>query len=145
MQEKILVVDDETTLRIFLSDLLKERGYRVHVARNGQEGLRKFRQNEDDLVIADIKMPGISGLELLEMIKKERPGTAVIIMTGYGTVQMANEATKRGADDYITKPFDIREIQVIVERAIWRKKSLKNKEYEVRKLINKTFAEYDMK
>jgi two-component system nitrogen regulation response regulator GlnG len=114
---KILVVDDEETIRWALSKALERDGYRVIMASDGDEGLRRATEPGTDLVLMDIKMPGSDGLEILTKIKEIRPKLPVIIMTAFGTLQAAVEAMKRGAYDYVTKPFDFGELSIIVRRA----------------------------
>lgn len=104
---KILIVDDEKGMRDFLSFELGSRGYSVSVAATGAEALSLLAATEFQLVISDIKMPGISGLELMEVTKKSFPDVEFIISTGYATIDAAVEAMKKGAYDFIEKPFNI--------------------------------------
>ncbi|MCI0407082.1 MAG: sigma-54 dependent transcriptional regulator, partial [Acidobacteria bacterium] len=113
----ILVVDDEESIRWALSKALEREGYRVVLAADGAEGLKRATESRIDLVLMDIKMPGPDGLEMLPRIKEVRPDLPVIIMTAFGTLQAAVQAMKRGAYDYITKPFDFGELSILVRRA----------------------------
>ncbi len=119
MGKSILVVEDDEVLRSFLTTILKEDGYRIAEARNGQEGLEKLLAGTYDLVITDLRMPGLSGLDLLLTGKKEKPETRWIIMTAYGSIDNAVEAMKAGASDYLTKPFrDPEELRHVIRRVL---------------------------
>lgn len=119
-QEKlsILIVDDEQVVRDSLAHWFTEEGYAVETCASASEALTRLASREIDLVIADIRMPGIDGMELLEKIKAEQLDTGVIIMTGYASVETAVRALKQGAFDYITKPFDPEELSVVVRNAL---------------------------
>ncbi|MFH1757142.1 MAG: sigma-54 dependent transcriptional regulator [Pseudomonadota bacterium] len=105
MGKSILIVDDDELMRSFLGTVLKEEGHRTEEARNGQEGLAKLLAGDFDLVITDLRMPDISGLELMQEGKKEKPDIRWIIVTAFGSIGNAVEAMKAGASDYLTKPF----------------------------------------
>lgn len=111
----ILVVDDEDSIRNRCVQLLQKKDYNVQGVNNGEEALFLIKKDGYSLVIADIRMPGLSGIELLEKTKEVRPDTEVVMITGYGTVDNAVEAMKLGAYDYITKPFDVDRLLRIVE------------------------------
>ncbi|MDA8138172.1 MAG: response regulator [Desulfobacteraceae bacterium] len=113
----ILLVDDEESIRRVLSLTLFDDGYDVATAGDGQEALRIFRQSLPDIVISDIKMPGMSGIELLEQIKAEHPETEVIMITGHGDLQTAIESLKKDATDFITKPLQDETLQIAIGRA----------------------------
>jgi len=118
MQNKsILVVDDEAQVRTMLSSLLNRTGHMVDSASDGAEALNKFEQNDYGLVISDVVMPEMSGLELLDEVKKISPNVPVIIITGHGTINNAVEAMQKGAFDYILKPFSSKAIETAVKRA----------------------------
>ena len=106
VKAKILVIDDDTSLRRILEYNLQEEGYEVQATASGEEGLFLFKQFRPDLVITDMKMSGMDGLKVLNSIKESSPDTLVIIITAFGTVDVAVEAMKAGAYDYITKPFN---------------------------------------
>ena len=118
MKAKILVIDDDTSLRRVLEYNLQEEGYEVQAASSGEEGLYLFRQSPPDLVITDMKMPGMDGLMVLKSIKEISPEALVIIITAFGTVDVAVEAMKSGAYDYITKPFNRDELKLTVKKAL---------------------------
>jgi two-component system, NtrC family, nitrogen regulation response regulator GlnG len=114
--KNILVADDEESMRWVLSKALRKKGFTVELARDGDEALRMVKENLYDLALLDIKMPGITGLELLDRIKEERGELFVIIMTAEASMKNAVEAMKRGAYDYLTKPFDLSVIDAVVEK-----------------------------
>ena len=106
----VLVVDDEKTVCNSCKKILTQEGYNVEVALSGEEALNKVKGNGFDLVIADWKMPEIDGLEVARRIKKEKPNTAVIIITGYPSVESSIEAIRSGISDYVPKPFTPEEL-----------------------------------
>ena len=115
---KILVVDDEAPLREMLRKALVQMGgYTVDMAQNGQEALGKFEKDVFDLVLTDVKMPEMDGIELLKLIKGTRPDVMVILMTAFGSIETAVEAMKMGATDYITKPVNLDELILHIARA----------------------------
>ncbi len=114
----ILIVDDELVVRDSLVHWFTEEGYDVDSASNANDALAKLAAREFDLVIADIRMPGMDGIDLLEKIKSEQLDTGVIVMTGYASVETAIRALKHGAFDYITKPFDPDDLSVVVRNAL---------------------------
>lgn len=118
MKAKILIIDDDNSLRRVLEYNLQEEGYDVHAASSGEEGLYWFGQAKPDLVITDMKMTGMDGLMVLKSIKERSPETLVIIITAFGTVDVAVEAMKSGAYDYITKPFNRDELKLTVKKAL---------------------------
>jgi DNA-binding NtrC family response regulator len=103
---RILVVDDERGMCEFLHFLLEGEGYEVDEAHSGVDALEKVQSAQFDLVLADIKMPGIDGLEMLRRIRESDEGIVVIVMTGYSSLETAIKAIKSDASDYLTKPFD---------------------------------------
>ena len=107
---RVLLADDERAIAITLSDDLKREGFDVDVAHDGDTALESFHEKHYDVVITDMNMPGKTGLELLETIKEERSPAEVILITGYGTIDSAVDAMRKGAFDYILKPFNNREI-----------------------------------
>lgn len=115
---RILVVDDEKGMRDFLSIMLKKDGYEVMSAENGAEALSLIQSEIFDLVISDVKMPDTNGIDLLRAIKDLSAETVVIMITAYGTTESAVEAMKLGAYDYITKPFKVDEMRLIIQKAL---------------------------
>ncbi len=111
MGNRVLIVDDEKTIRDFLFEALAQLGsFSVEVAENGEEALRKIAKENFDLVLTDMKMPKIDGLNLITEIAKFKPETLTVLLTGYGSVDSALEAMKRGASDYLTKPINLDEL-----------------------------------
>ncbi|HAR43045.1 MAG TPA: Fis family transcriptional regulator, partial [Bdellovibrionales bacterium] len=117
---KILVVDDEKSMRDFLSIMLRKTGYDVSIAENGEEALARMQSEIFDLVISDVKMPDIDGIAVLKQVKDISPETIVIMITAFATTETAIEAMKLGAYDYITKPFKVDEIKLIIQKALER-------------------------
>jgi DNA-binding NtrC family response regulator len=135
---RIVVIDDEVNAASALCTLLKEDGYEVACAHDGATGLALVEQNDADLVLTDVRMPGMDGLELLKQIKQSRPQTLVILMTAYGTVKNAVRAMKSGAEDYLAKPLDVEELEVVIERAVEKKHLLE----ETRQLRERVADKY---
>ncbi|MBL9014274.1 MAG: response regulator [Myxococcales bacterium] len=119
---RILVVDDERVIREILAEFLSLEGFTVHTVEDGEKALTELRLRPYDLVITDLKMPKISGLQLLEKIEAERLGVLTVLMTGFGTVETAIEAMKKGAYDYLLKPFKVEEVIHVVDRALYRQR-----------------------
>jgi two-component system nitrogen regulation response regulator GlnG len=113
---RILVADDEESMRWVLSKALKRKGFSVDLAIDGRQALSMVQDNSYDLAILDIKMPGINGLDLLDKIREQKKDLLVVIMTAEASMKNAVEAMKRGAYDYITKPFDLDVIDAIIEK-----------------------------
>ena len=118
MSAKILIVDDEAKMRRVLQLFFEETGYSVVQAENGEEALQKIESVDPDLVICDIRMPRLNGIELLRRVKKLSKELPVIIMTAYGEVKTAVEAMTLGAENYVTKPLDMEELRILATRAI---------------------------
>ena len=118
MKFRLLVVDDEKNIREGLAAGLELDGHEVETAADGNEALKRFLRGDIDLVITDLKMPGLSGDELLKKIQAESPGTPVIILTGHGTVETAVEAMRFGAWDFLTKPINLDQLSYLVKQAL---------------------------
>ena len=123
---KILVVEDEAMMRNLLLKILESEGYRVTLASSASEALEILEKDKYDLLLSDVKMPGMNGFELLETVKSKWSDIAVIVMTGYGDAYSVKEALLKGADEYLSKPFKSHEVSLIVERAYWRLLSARN-------------------
>ncbi len=119
---RILVVDDEEGMRDFLAILLQKEGHEVETVGNGEEALRIMGDHSFDLVITDLKMPKMSGLNLLQGIKQKDPEVGVILITAYASTETAVDAMKEGAFDYIAKPFDVEEMKEVVRGALQRRR-----------------------
>lgn len=129
MKAHVLVVDDERDFLTLIRGSLDSNRYEVWTAKNGEEALKRVRQTPLDLVLADLVMPGMSGMDLLARIKATNPELTVIMITGFGTIETAVEAMRRGAYDYLTKPFEQDELQMRVERALERVRLLEERRY----------------
>ena len=119
-EARILVVDDEKQAADVLVDYLSNLGYQTVAAYSGHDALSKFKDGGFQLVITDLKMPDIDGMDLLEMVKGWDKRAMVIVITGYGTIESAVEAITKGAYDFIPKPFKMEELEIIIERALDR-------------------------
>jgi DNA-binding response OmpR family regulator len=118
----VLIVDDEKNIRLMLAQALEVLEVETDTATNGQEALAKLKEKEFDLILLDLKMPGISGMEVLRQVREIRPDIRIIMITAHGTVESAVEATKLGASDFIQKPFVPEEIRDLVRRVMSREK-----------------------
>lgn len=118
---KILVVDDELSMREFFKLMLDGEGYQAECAPNGREAVSLIQKNFYDLVITDIRMPGMDGIEVLKKVKEISPETIVIMISAYATTETAVTAMKQGAYDYIPKPFNVEEIKLIIKKALEKK------------------------
>ncbi|MDY0391473.1 MAG: response regulator, partial [Desulfobulbus oligotrophicus] len=114
----ILIVDDELSMRQFLKILLEKEGYNVATAADGREALDLVTRQSFDLIISDIRMPGMSGLELLAQLKQIKADMGVIMITAFASPEDAVEAMKNGAFDYITKPFNVDEIKNVIRTVL---------------------------
>src|SRR6185369_9038846 len=115
---KILVVDDQDMMRDSLAAILAREGHEIIAANDGQAAISRLAGSKIDLVITDLKMPRMTGIELLAEVKKLKPDVPVVLMTAFASVQTAVEAMKLGAYDYIQKPFDGDEIKLLVDRTL---------------------------
>jgi two-component system response regulator PilR (NtrC family) len=122
--ESVLVVDDERSMREFLDIMLSKEGYEVSLAENGEEACEILEKQEFDLLITDIRMKDVDGIEVLKRAKELRPKTVVVMISAFATAETAVEAMKEGAYDYIPKPFKVREFKKIVKDALQSKKPL---------------------
>jgi DNA-binding NtrC family response regulator len=113
---RILIADDERTIAVTLRDDLERAGHKVTLAKDGNEARGILHEQPFDVLITDIRMPGASGIDLLQEVKRSRPETEVIIVTGYGTIESAVDATKKGAFEYVLKPFDNDQILVTLKK-----------------------------
>ncbi len=136
---RIFVVDDEESIREFFEIMLKREGYEVVTASNGAEALEKLKKQAVDLIISDIQMPELSGLELLTKVKEMDPEMAVIMITAFGSTETAVEAMKLGAYDYIQKPFKIDEVRIIIQKAL-EQRSLKAENVQLKRELGTKYA-----
>ncbi len=114
---RILVVDDEEGMREFLGILLQKEGYQVETAQSGEEALARLGKDRFELVITDLKMPKMSGIEVLNRIKEKDPDVGVVLITAYASTETAVDAMRGGAFDYLAKPFDVEEMKEVVRGA----------------------------
>ena len=117
----ILVIDDEATQRDVLTGYLKKKGYKIFSASSGKEGIEIAKKNPVDIILSDFKMPDLNGIKVLEQVKKINPEISFVIVTAYGTVENAVKAMRIGAFDYISKPVDLDELDLMIERIIEHK------------------------
>ena len=127
--EKILVVDDEPLVRNFLKEVLEAEDYEVLTTEDGLSALKEVERGGIDLVITDVRMPKLNGIDLLKEVKKRSPSTLVVVITAYGTIENAVEAMKNGACDYITKPLSPEQIKLAIQKASQHKNLLNENRY----------------
>jgi two-component system, NtrC family, response regulator AtoC len=139
----ILIVDDEEIVRESLAGWLGEDGYDVGVAENGARALERLPEKDWNLAMVDLKMPGMDGIELMDEIRKAKPETIVIIMTAYATVDTAVQAMKKGAYDYIVKPFNPEDLSMTIRKIIEHQKLVKENIY-LRKELKKQYRLHDL-
>ena len=118
MNKSILIVEDDARLRDALCQITAKEGYQPTGVESGEEALEKASGHVYALVISDLKLPGISGMEVLQSIRMVTPDTSIIIITAYASVDTAVEAMKNGAEDYLVKPFSLDEIRIIINRVM---------------------------
>src|SRR5580765_9012366 len=114
----ILLIEDDVSLAANLTDVLTEDGFKVTVCNRGDEGLRRACNDECDVVLTDLRLPGLGGLELVRQIHETQPRLPVVLMTAHGTIETAIEATKLGAYDYLQKPFEMQALIDVLNRAV---------------------------
>ncbi|MDH5769175.1 MAG: response regulator, partial [Nitrospirota bacterium] len=121
----VLVVDDEPLQREIVKTILDDEGYETYTASSGEEGLKIMKKFSPDVVLTDLKMEGMDGIEFIELIPKETYEPTMVIITAHGTISSAVEAIKKGAFDYLTKPLDRDTLLLTVKRAVERTSLLK--------------------
>ena len=136
---RVLIIDDESSICDGCRMVLEEEGHLVQIQLTGRKGLDLVREGKFDLVLLDMKLPDLDGMEILKAIRREKPEVYVIIMTGYSTVQNAVQAMKLGAVDYLAKPFSDDQLLIAVERAI-EKKRLVDENLFLRKEVSNRFS-----
>jgi two-component system, cell cycle response regulator len=122
---KIIVIDDEPSVRKLIKRLLERKGHFVDTAKTGEEGVSKILDNEYDIVITDMLLPGMDGMEVLKKIKEHTPDIDVVLITGFGSIESAVSFMKAGALDYITKPINSDHLEIVIQKAIERKELIK--------------------
>ncbi|MES0446426.1 MAG: sigma-54 dependent transcriptional regulator, partial [Desulfobacterales bacterium] len=138
MKPKILVVDDEPSHRKMIEAVLSDEGYEIFQADNGQTAIDEVEERFYDLVIMDIRMPKVGGIDALKKIKTLSPGIPIIIMTAYASIGSAVDALKSGAYDYLTKPLDIEELKILVSKAL-RHHQLEQENIFLKERLNERF------
>jgi DNA-binding NtrC family response regulator len=121
-RERILIVDDEANARTALAELLRDEGYAVETAADGFKALPKLDEFAPDVVVTDLKMPGLSGLELMDKVRERDPSCVVVVMTAFGDIETAVQAMRQGAADYLTKPVNVEELALVLKRELERKR-----------------------
>ncbi len=139
MKPRILAVDDEESIREFLEIMLKKEGYEVTTAKDGAEAIDVLKKKSFDMVISDLQMPNVTGMELLKHVKDNYPDLVFMIITAFGTTESAVEAMKLGAYDYITKPFKIDEVRIVISNAL-RSKNLEVENRTLKKEMQKEYS-----
>jgi two-component system, NtrC family, nitrogen regulation response regulator NtrX len=140
----ILIIDDEKAIRKTLSEILSYEGYKIEEAGDGEEGLKRFREKTYDVVLCDIKMPKLDGIEFLDKAREANPDVPVIMISGHGTIETAVEAVKKGAYDYISKPPDLNRLLITIRNAmdknnlVTEAKVLKRKVSKVEEMIGES-------
>ena len=145
VKSRILIVDDEPEITSILHDLLQDQ-YTCETAGSAEEAIERLSENRFDLVVSDITMPGMSGLELIPRVKSMSPNTVVVMVSGMQTVESAIDALRLGAFDYVMKPFDLRQVEAVVKRALEHQDLILAKQrYEdhLEELVEQRTAELD--
>ena len=140
----ILIVDDEKAIRKTLGEILSYEGYKLEEASDGEEALKRFKEKSYDVVLCDIKMPKMDGIEFLERAREANPDIPIIMISGHGTIETAVEAVKKGAYDYISKPPDLNRLLITIRNAmdktnlVTETKVLKRKVAKVQEMIGES-------
>jgi two-component system nitrogen regulation response regulator NtrX len=147
----ILIIDDEKAIRKTLSEILSYEGYKIDEAGDGEEALKKVKEKEYDVILCDIKMPKMDGIEFLEKAKEVSPDIPIIMISGHGTIETAVEAVKKGAYDYISKPPDLNRLLITIRNAmdktnlVTETKVLKRKVSKVQEIVGSSAPIYKIK
>tara|TARA_B110001454_G_scaffold219199_1_gene251724 strand:- start:26584 stop:27990 length:1407 start_codon:yes stop_codon:yes gene_type:complete len=139
MKAKILVVDDEESIREFLEIMLRKEGYEITLAEDGQKAKELLQKKSFDMIISDLQMPNMTGIELLKYVRQDFPEIIFMMITAFGTTETAVEAMKMGAYDYLTKPFKIDEVRINISNAL-RSKNLEFENRSLKKELGKEFS-----
>jgi len=135
MKLRVLVVDDDEDICLYLREFLTREGFRVATVSKAADALVEIRQGRHQIVLLDVRLPGVDGLELLRQIRAIDSDICVIVMTGYPSVQSAVDSMKAAAFDYLQKPFDLQDLRVVLERAIHEKGLVIDAEERVNQLL----------
>ena len=128
-EARILIIDDDKEFAQSLAEHMTESGYSISVAHDGREGLDKFRKGDFHVVLTDLQMPVMDGMELLHEIKRQDNRSVVVVITGFGTIEAAVRATKEGAYDFIAKPIKFDQLDVVVARALEKRGLVKQLDF----------------
>ncbi|UCD66422.1 MAG: sigma-54-dependent Fis family transcriptional regulator, partial [Deltaproteobacteria bacterium] len=139
MKHNLLIIEDDKIMRVTLTDFLRTKGYEVVACSLGADGITAFNKDEFSLVISDVMLPDMNGLDILKKIKEKTPHALIIIITAYGTIKDAVEALKLGAFDYITKPFSLEEFSLIIDRAL-EVRELRDENVRLKKSLSECFS-----
>ncbi len=137
----VLIVDDDKGMCKTLSRIFELDGYKVSTAYTGSEGAARIEEGSFNVAVSDIRLPDIDGVELLEIIKKTEPDLSVIMMTAYANVEIAIRALNKGADAFVTKPFNIEELRAVVKKSM-EKQSLSNEKKRLEKELKESLEKY---
>src|SRR5207248_7692564 len=135
----ILIVEDEAKMRRLLELNLGEDGFSTHSAEDAETGLKLLRENPVDLVVTDLKLPGMNGLEFLQAVKRQNAALPVVVMTAFGSVETAVEAMKAGASDYVLKPFSLAEMQMVIHKEL-DVRNLREENRTLREALGKRYS-----
>ena len=135
-QERILIIDDSQDVCAHLAEYLRAEGFEVETSTEGAAGISLLESSSYDIVLTDLKMPGVDGMEVLRYLKEHAPESICIILTGYGTIKNSVEAIKLGAFDYLTKPVKLDEILITIQRAL-EHRDLKRENINLRNQLKK--------
>jgi DNA-binding response OmpR family regulator len=113
-KKRILVIEDDEEMRALLRDVIEDEGYKTASVHNGSEAFRKLAKESFDLIITDVRMPGLTGLDILPGIKKLQPDTPIIVITAFGSEEVQRKALERGANAYLEKPIHFRELRTLI-------------------------------
>ena len=139
MKARVLVVDDEESIREFLNIMLRKEGYDVTCVEDGQKAIDILKKKSFEMIISDLQMPHVTGLELLKFVKENYPDLLFMLITAFGTTETAVEAMKAGAYDYITKPFKLDEVRINIANAL-RSKTLETENRSLKKELTKEYS-----
>ena len=136
--KQILVVDDEDVIRDLLKETFQRKGYQVDTVADGKGALKKLAEKPFDLLVTDIRLPDISGMKILTEVKKKHVELGIILITAYGSIKNAVKAMKQGAFDYITKPFNLDEMELVVDK-YFKYRDLEDENKYLRSELDKKF------
>ncbi len=122
-KKRILVIEDDGEMRSLLQDFLEDEGYAVRCVDDGSEAFRKLVKEHSDLIITDLRMPGLSGLDILPGLKQIQPGVSIIVITAFGSEEIQQRVLERGGDAYLEKPLHLEELKMLVNRLLYPRRA----------------------